>query len=34
MAVIAGQIAIVNQLLDSGADLEARDGDHMTPVHR
>lgn len=34
MAVIAGHIAIVNQLLDKGADLESRDGDHMTPVHR
>lgn len=34
MAVIGGQINIVNQLLDMGADMEARDGDHMTPVHR
>lgn len=34
MAVIAGHIDIVNLLLRKGADLEARDGDHMTPVHR
>jgi len=34
MAVIGGHIEIVRLLLKRGADLEARDGDHMTPVHR
>ena len=34
IAAINGSEDIVRQLIDSGADIECRDGDHMTPVHR
>ena len=34
MAAINGNDEIVKQLLNHGADIECRDGDHMTPVHR
>lgn len=34
MAAINGSDDIVKQLVDNGADIECRDGDHMTPAHR
>ena len=34
MAAINGSEDIVKQLINNGSDIECRDGDHMTPVHR